>query len=361
MADPWLTRPWRLLPNRVDRFYRGGFLLDAFRRAPRPVDTNQPEDWLGSATRSWTPPGAPPAEEGLSDAELAGTVRRVADVLASAPAAVAGAGLADTGTTGVLVKLLDAGNRLPVHVHPTRAFAREHLGSAFGKAEAWIILATREIAGQPPPHVRLGFRQPVDRQELRRWIEDEATEPLLETLHTAPARAGDVWLVPPGTPHAIGAGVFLLEVQEPTDVSIVLERRGFPVAVEDAHVGLGWDLAIDAVDRAPLDPAGLAALHRRWAGGDGARSILPEEAEPFFWSVAVRTERSEAPDLPPSFAVGIAVEGRGAIRTEDGELPVERGDAFAVPAAAIAGLRIEASAGPLEVILCGGAPGGPPR
>src|SRR5690348_18436720 len=108
MTDPWLTRPWRLLPNRVDRFYRGGYLLDTFRRAPEPVDTNRPEDWLGSATRSWTPPGAEPTEEGLSDAELGGSVRRVADVLASDRAAVAGERLAGTGTTGVLVKLLDA-------------------------------------------------------------------------------------------------------------------------------------------------------------------------------------------------------------------------------------------------------------
>jgi len=359
MADPWLTRPWRLLPNRVDRFYRGGFLLDTFRRAPEPADTNRPEDWLGSATRSWTPPGAEPTDEGLSDAEVGGAVRRVADVLAADPAAVAGRRLASTGTTGVLVKLLDAGNRLPVHVHPSRAFARAHLGSPFGKTEAWIVLATRAIPGEPPPHVRLGFRRAVGRDELRSWIEDEATEPLLDALHRAPAAPGDVWLVPAGTPHAIGAGVFLLEVQEPTDVSIVLERRGFPVSTDDAHVRLGWDLALDAVDRTPLEPARVASLHGRWIGGDRARPILPAEAAPFFWSFVVRTGRSEAPDLPPSFIVGIAVGGRGTVRTEGGELPVEAGDAFAIPAAAVAGLRIDASVGPLEVILCGGAPEGP--
>jgi mannose-6-phosphate isomerase len=334
-------------------------LLDTFRREPAPRDTNQPEDWLGSATRSWTPPGAPLAEEGLSDAEVDGTVRRVADVLAGDPVGVAGPGLAASRTTGVLVKLLDAGNRLPVHLHPTRPFAREHLGSAFGKAEAWIVLATRAIPGEPAPHIRLGFRRDVGRDELRRWIEDEASEPLLDALHEAPVAAGDVWFVPPGTPHAIGAGVFLLEVQEPTDVSIVLERRGFPVAAEDAHVRLGWDVALDAVDRRPMAQARFGSLHRRWTEGTATRTILPPEADAFFWSRAVRTEDAASPDLPSSFVVGVAVEGRGAVRTPNAELAIQAGDAFAIPAGAVPGLRFEGAGGALEVILCGGAPEGP--
>src|SRR3954451_1770179 len=176
MADRWDDRPWRLLPNRVSRFYRGGLLLDAFRDVPHPTDTDEPEDWVGSATRSWTRPAAPPTLQGLGVAEIDGERRRVADVLAADPVAVTGGELADTAggpTTGILVKLLDAGSRLPVHLHPSRAFAREHLGSPFGKAEAWIVLATRQLPGEDPPHIRLGFRRDVGRRELRRWIEIE--------------------------------------------------------------------------------------------------------------------------------------------------------------------------------------------
>src|SRR5689334_5832251 len=163
-ADPWLERPWRLLPNRVSRFYRGGLLIDTFRGEAHPADTDRPEDWVGSATRAWTPPGADPTDEGLSEAEVGGEVRRVVDVL---PA------------TGVLVKQLDAANRLPVHAHPPRAFARGHLGSAHGKTEAWVILAVRQLPGEPPPHLRLGFRRDVGLDELRRWIDDEDSEALI--------------------------------------------------------------------------------------------------------------------------------------------------------------------------------------
>src|SRR4051794_24695153 len=138
----WLDRPWRLTPNRVSRFYRGGLLLDRFRRATNRNDTDRPEDWVGSATRAWTPPGAAPTDEGLASAEIDGTTRRVIDLLEASPGAVGGEELAASGpTTGILVKLLDAGIRLPVHAHPTRAFAWERLGSAYGKAEAWIVLA----------------------------------------------------------------------------------------------------------------------------------------------------------------------------------------------------------------------------
>src|SRR4051812_10277652 len=208
MTDPWLRRPWRLRPNRVSRFYRGGLLLDPFRGDPDPQDADRPEDWLGSATRAWTPPGAPVTEEGLGDAELDGAVRLVRDVLESNPNEVSGLdaiGGDEPGhaTTGILVKLLDAGIRLPVHAHPSRAFAREHLGSAFGKAEAWIVLGTRNIPGEPPPGVGLGFGRPVERDELRRWVVEERSDELLEALHHRPTRAGDVWFVPPGTPHAI--------------------------------------------------------------------------------------------------------------------------------------------------------------
>jgi mannose-6-phosphate isomerase len=146
--DPWAARPWRLLPNRVSRFYRGGLLLDTFRGAPDPTDTDRPEDWVGSATRAWAPPDASPSDEGLAEAELDGERRRVIDL---------------EPRTGVLVKLLDAGIRLPVHAHPTREFARAHLGSPYGKTEAWVILATRELPGEPPPNIRLGFRNDLER------------------------------------------------------------------------------------------------------------------------------------------------------------------------------------------------------
>ena len=337
MPDPWATRPWRLLPNRVSRFYRGGLLLDRFRGEADSRDTDRPEDWVGSATRAWTSPGAPPTDEGLSHAEVGGEVRRVVDVVPD---------------TGVLVKLLDAGNRLPVHAHPSRAFAREHLGSTFGKAEAWIILATRQLPGEPRPSLRLGFRRDVGRDELRRWIDEQDTDALLDAMHERPARPGDAWFVPAGVPHAIGAGSLILEVQEPTDFSIVLERHGFPVADDDAHLGLGWDVAIDAIDRRSRSDDELEAL-RSDATADG--SLLAPDAAPFFSVERVRTAERRRLDLPSRFVVGVVVAGSGTVRTPDGELPVRPGATFAVPASASHDVELDPSIESLELLLCSGA------
>lgn len=350
MTDPWATRPWRLLPNRVSRFYRGGLLIDRFRGATGPRDGDRPEDWVGSATRAWTPVGEAVTDEGLGTAELDDEVRRVHDILVADAVGVAGAELAATGTTGILVKLLDAGIRLPVHAHPTREFARRHLASPVGKAEAWIVLGTRQIEGRPPPEVHLGFRDEVPRDALRGWI-DHQDRALLDSLHHRPTKPGDVWFVPPGVPHAIGAGVFILEVQEPSDFSIVLERAGFPVSPEAAHLGLGWDVMLDAIDRTARSADEIDRLHATWSSAAG--SVLPAAAAPFFRVERTIAEHPVAPSLVPAFTIGLVRAGRGTVRTDDGELAVQAGDAFAVPAAAVAGLRLE-PLGPLEVLFASG-------
>ena len=131
-------RPERLTPTRVYRFYQGGLLIDRLRGEPE-RDTDHPEDWVGSVTAA-NNPGRDEPEAGLSRLAGGGVLR---DAIATDPEGWLGPAAA-AGTTGVLVKLLDAAQRLPVHAHPSRAFAAEHLGSPFGKTEAWIVLATRE-------------------------------------------------------------------------------------------------------------------------------------------------------------------------------------------------------------------------
>ena len=126
-------RPLALPPNQFHRFYSGGARIDALRGAPAGED-GRPEDWVGSTATSWGDDA-----EGLSRLED-GTLLR--DAIAADPEAYLGPRhVARWGADpALLVKLLDAGQRLPVHFHPGRRFAREHLGLPLGKTEAWIIL-----------------------------------------------------------------------------------------------------------------------------------------------------------------------------------------------------------------------------
>lgn len=359
MADA-LRGPWLLEPNRVRRFYRGGALLERFRGADPAAarDGDDPEDWLGSATRVWTPPGPASSDEGLSRVTVHGRGTTIAALLADDPEGVAGADLVRLAgpTLGLLVKLLDAAVRLPVHAHPPRPFARRHLGSSFGKTEAWVVLAIREVPGEPAPHVRIGFRREVGREELAAWVAEQRTAELVGALHELPVQAGDVWLVPAGTAHAIGAGVFLLELQEPTDLSIVAETRGVPVEPVDAHLGLGWELALDAIDRRGLGPDDLDALRLvpfppPIAGALPRARLLPPAADPFFRAERWTVRGESVPIDERAFLVGVVIRGEGEASVRGGEaVPLRPGVAFAVPARGLPGLSITAT--DLELVAC---------
>lgn len=357
MQPEWAFRPIALPPNRVSRFYRGGALLDRFRGTPEASDSDQPEDWVGSTTRAWTAPGSEPTLEGLSP--LADG-RLLTELLDESPTALVGAGLvgAAGATTGLLVKLLDSAVRLPVHCHPSRSFARRVLGRVWGKTEAWLIVETRPIAGESPPHIRLGFRRDVPPAELRGWIEGEQGAPLLEAMHRRPVKAGDAWLVPAGVPHAIGAGVFLVELQEPSDLSVVAETGGFPIDPADASLGRGWDVMIDCFDRRGWTDTALDGLRSRpmLAATDGAvreERLLGAAAESFFRATRLTVHGSGPVPYRDTFAVIVVVGGQGEVGGPGGALPIGRGDTFAVAAASIGDSVVTASsAEPLSLIVC---------
>jgi mannose-6-phosphate isomerase len=313
-------RAERLLPTRVYRFYRGGALLGRLRGEPG-QDVFFPEEWIGSVTPARNP-GRDDGEEGLS--RLADG-RLLRDLVESDPIAWLGEEhVARFGTsTGLLVKLLDAAERLPVHAHPDRDFAREVFDSPFGKTEAWIVLDTRNGDAE----VWVGLREPVEPDRYLEWIAEQDVERLLHSLNRISVRPGDVVYVPAGVPHALGAGVLIAELQEPTDFSLLCEWRGFPIRPEDSHLGLGWSAAVQALDLSAHEP----------------QLALPPESRAFF-SV---THRAEATGR---FAILLLVDGEGSV---DGT-PVRPGDAFVVPAA-VERIRVE---GDVQVLHCLGPDSG---
>jgi mannose-6-phosphate isomerase len=312
-------KPLLLPPNQFHRFYRGGARIDALRGVPEGED-GRPEDWVGSTATSW---GSD--DEGLSRLED-GTVLR--DAIAADPEAFLGAEhVARWGADpALLVKLLDAGERLPVHYHPGRPFAREHLGIPFGKTEAWLILEA-----EPGAAVHVGLREPVELATVRGWVDEQDPEAMLAALHRVPVAAGDAVLVPAGTLHAIGGGILLLELQEPTDLSVLVEWKRFGVDHGPEHLELGWDAALASLDREPIDPAALSVP------GEG---LLPAEADPYF-----RAQRVGGGDeLEPSFSILLVTAGEGEL---DG-LPLARGATVLVPHAA----GTTTLSGSLEAIRC---------
>src|SRR6266480_4354907 len=123
---------------------------------------------------------------------------------------------------------------------------------------------------------------------------------MLASLNRIAIRPGDSLLVPGGVPHAIGAGITLVELQEPTDLSILLEWTGYPIGPDDAHLGLGFETALTALDRSRWDVARLTRLREvRRTDRVGVTRLFPPEADRFF-----RAEQVLAPAaFPASFAI----------------------------------------------------------
>jgi mannose-6-phosphate isomerase len=297
--------------NQPETFYRGAGRIAAFRSAPDLPD--RPEDWIASTTARF---GLAPS--GLS---VLPDGRVLAEAIAGDPAWWLGPAHVEAygDNPAILVKLLDAGQRLPLHVHPDRRFATDHLASPYGKTEAWVILSA-----EPDAYVHLGFARDVSSDELAAWVAGQDTDAMLAATNRIRIAAGDAVLCPAGLPHAIGPGILLVEVQEPTDFSVLLEYSSF--GLPDGHLGLGYDLALQCVDRHRWDAERVAALR----GPAGAARLLPPAADAFF-----AAERLRGPaQMRAAFSVVIVVAGAGTLTGEHDDLPVRRGDTLLVPYAA---------------------------
>ncbi len=224
------------------RVYLGGQRIRRLRGLQDAEDNHFPEEWIASVTEAAGAGAVPGA--GLSHLRHAPewTLR---DLIAADPPRFLGERFVQRhgNSCGVLLKLLDAAERLNVQVHPSREDAMRLWGLPFGKTECWHFLESRQVDGHPPVFY-LGLRPEISADILRRAFESGESERILDCMHCFPVRAGETVLVGSGVPHAIGAGCFLLEIQEPTDLTLRLERTtasGSRVPDEICHMGAGYD------------------------------------------------------------------------------------------------------------------------
>jgi mannose-6-phosphate isomerase len=322
--------PLVMPPNVIDHFYLGGEHIADLRGVDLP-SPRRPEEWLAATVHR-----ADHDRLGLS-ATADGTLLR--DLIAADPVGWLGTeanGAGVDGDTGILVKLLDAGQRLPVHVHPTRAFARDHLNCGYGKTEAWYILHTQGS----DPAVWVGFSADVDPQELASRIDAQDSAWMLDHLNKIPVVPGDGVVVPAGTAHATGEGVFLVEIQEPTDFSILLEWSVTTSTRDQSHLGLGFPTALGAVDHHARTGDRLSDL--LWHTDIGVASEAPQRAlspaaDEFFRLDLLAPAADGATRVAAGFAVLVVIDGSGSIVPDEvsaarRELSVDRGQVLAIPA-----------------------------
>ncbi|MEO2076793.1 MAG: type I phosphomannose isomerase catalytic subunit [Bacillus sp. (in: firmicutes)] len=244
------TEPIKLAPTRSWRTYVGGKLIDELYGNPDPKDSHYPEEWMMSiisTTRNADREHV--QDEGLSKLDVPGVDLSLKELIEKNPEAFLGKKQVETfgKETGVLVKLIDTAERLIMQAHPDREKAQKLFNSTYGKTECWHFVGGREIDGEPP-YVHVGFKPGVTREQWKALFDKQDIQGMLDCLHKYEVQPGDTFLIEAGIPHAIGSGSLLIEIQEPSDYTIRLEKvspSGLHLDDFLLHQGLGFEKMFD--------------------------------------------------------------------------------------------------------------------
>lgn len=334
--------PIVLEPNRVWRFYEGGKMIDRFKGAANPKDSLYPEEWVGSCVQATNPGEHFKKGEGLAvigsgltePVSLKDLIERFPEeMLGPKHVQVHGANPA------LLVKLLDAAIRLIIHAHPTKEFARTHLNDCFGKTEAWFVLETRPEVEDP--YVLIAFKEQVSRPRYKEMMLKNNTQEMMRVMHKVPVKAGDVVYVKAGVPHAIGEGIFMVELQEPTDYSIILEQTcpAYTFRQDECYLGLDPDTTLSVLDHRVYSAEEvnreLVCKPRvvRQEGRSAEVELLGYQTTECFAGHRLDIRESMSDATHERGSILIVLEGEGTMVHHHGEIPLKRGVELFVPAA----------------------------
>ena len=235
-------------------------------------------------------------------------------------------GTRHAGETGlpILVKFIDARENLSVQVHPDDAYAKAHENGQLGKTEMWYVLDAAEGS-----RLAYGLSRDVDEGTLRRAIDHGS---LGKYLQRVPIRKDDVFFIPAGTIHAIGAGALVAEIQENSNLTYRLydyDRVDKDGKKRELHIDKALAVANLRGSAEPKQP--LRVLRYR----PGAASELLCRCKYFeIYRMIVNTQGQrvlcQADTL--AFRVLLCLEGFGKIAWETGTLPIGKGDCVFLPA-----------------------------
>jgi mannose-6-phosphate isomerase len=160
---------------------------------------------------------------------------------------------------------------------------------------------------------------------------------MLAAMNRVDLAPGDTLHVPAGMPHSIGPGITLVELQQPVDLSILMEYDGFPgLDSKGAVLGLDVATALSDLDRSAVSTARLAQLASsrasRELGGVSVTALFPAEADAVFRADRIRIpSEDQTAQLDPGYAVVVVLDGAGVLQCEGGETALTAGDTVLVP------------------------------
>lgn len=333
-------QPLKQLPNRVWRTYSGGALIDRWKMDTPEIDNDQPEEWIMSTVTARG--NNRPEHEGLSLVETTDGILPLKQLVDFDKTLFLGEKVAKKfGSTGVLIKMLDSKERLTIQVHPDKEYAKNELNSSFGKTESWYVLNCREIDGEKSV-VYMGFKEGVTKEKWKQLFLSQDIKGMLDCLHRIEVHPGDAFMIYGGVPHAIGSGCFLMEVQEPTDYTMRVEKvtpTGLKISDELIHQGVGEEKMLDcfhydcytyeeALQKWKVTPNIIDSSEKY-----SLRSIFNETHTNCFGLSELILDGDYTMTGNGSFCVVVVYSGEGKMNCKGADFPFKQGDEFFLSAA----------------------------
>ena len=226
----------------------------------------------------------------------------------------------------VLVKLIDAKEKLSVQVHPDDEFARAHEKGQNGKTEMWYVLDA-----DPDSRIAYGLHHAVGREQFLNAVAAGTVEKYLQMV---PVRRNDLFFIPPGTVHAIGAGCLIAEIQQRSNLTYRLydynraDRNG---KTRPLHLEKG--LAVANLDAMPEPRQPMRLL--RYSGGTASEQLCRcryFQVERVLVNTEQQREMAAFRPSADSFEIFLFLNGCGTMFCRDSMLQFFKGDCVFVPA-----------------------------
>ncbi len=220
----------------------------------------------------------------------------------------------------VLIKIIDARDKLSVQVHPDDDYAYKYENEN-GKTEAWYVLKCDEGAS-----LIYGVNHNMEREDFAAAIENGT---LLDDVNVVPVKPGDVVFIPSGMLHAIGEGILLAEVQQSSNSTYRVfdyMRRDKNGNLRELHV----KKAVDVVDLSVAD-VDFSAEGEDVKVGDAVKTYLTGCEYFSMTRVVLDGSYTDAAD-EKSFVSLLVLDGEGKLTSAEGEIALKKGSSIFIPA-----------------------------
>jgi mannose-6-phosphate isomerase len=351
------TQPLLLNHNRVWRAYTGGKLLDEWKGIKNPEDTHYPEEWIASIVEARNVEHI--KHEGLSTVNIDNNILFLKDIIDSNPEKILGEKHFKKygNTMGFLVKAIDTKSRIQIQVHPDKEYAKKYLNSDYGKTEAWYIIGGRKINNEDP-YILLGFKENISRLYWENAFYSQNISDMINALHKFYVKKDDIFIINGGLPHAIGPGCFLIEIQEPTDFTMRVEKVTLnekTMPEEWYHQGVGFKNMFDCfhydnyTKEEVLCKYCLIPSITEMADGTVFEKLISNQ---YFSMNKILVSKSFFAETDGTFSVAIVASGKGKIIWGEKEMNIKQSDELFIPASIYDYKWLNEGDNYLEIIMC---------